>query len=124
MADEIRTIVISELERFCPPTADRPREFLEHLRLADDLGLASIDVVELFDSIAGRIGPLREVTHYSTDLRTVGDLCRAFETSIPGPLGKRASDDRSELMTAAASRAKKRLARRGRSGTPGSDSTE
>jgi acyl carrier protein len=124
MANEIRTIVIAELERFCPPTADRPQGFLEHLRLADDLGLASIDVVDLFDSIAGRLGPSREVTHYATDLRTVGDLCRAFETSIPGPLGKPAIDDRSELMTAAASRAKKRLAQRGRPGTPGSDSTE
>jgi acyl carrier protein len=124
MANEIRTIVIAELERFCPPTADRPQEFLEHLRLADDLGLASIDVVELFESIAGRIGPLREPTHFPTDLRTVGDLCRAFENNIPGPLARRAIDDRSELMTAAASRAKKRLARRGRPGTPGNDSTE
>jgi hypothetical protein len=124
MANEIRTIVIAELERFCPPTADRPQGFLEHLRLADDLGLASIDVVELFESIAGRIGPLREVTHFPTDLRTVGDLCRAFETSIPGPLERRAINDRTELMTAASSRAKKRLALRGRPGTPGSGSTE
>jgi acyl carrier protein len=102
----VRAIVVSELERACAAAGRPSPVFTDQQRLADDLGLGSIDVVELVASIAARIDPSRQDRNVSNDLRTVGDLCRAFEATRG--IGRTQSRDEDDLMKAMG-RAQKRL---------------
>jgi acyl carrier protein len=122
---DVRSIVMAELERSCRHNAERPRAFSDQQRLADDLGLGSIEVVELIASIAGRIDPSRDDSHFSNDVRTVGDLCRAFESVLPGGIRRAvAGSDQGDLMQEAARRAERRLSLRNDRAAPETDSTE
>jgi acyl carrier protein len=110
----VRAIVLSELERAWRGAgagvdqsgAQGRLAFTDRQRLADDLGLGSIDVVELIANIAARIDPSRQDRYLSNDLRTVGDLCRAFEAREG--IGRGQSRDEDDLMMAMG-RAQKRL---------------
>jgi len=55
----------------------------------EELGLASLDVVQLAVSLAARLGvdPFQRSASI-TDVRTVGDLCQAYERALAGEAGE------------------------------------
>lgn len=57
----------------------------------EELGLSSLDVVQLAVSLAVRLGvdPFQRAS--ITDLRTIGDLCEAYERALAGD-GRRRPD--------------------------------
>lgn len=55
----------------------------------EELGLASLDVVQLAVILAARLGvdPFQRSASI-TDVRTVGDLCRAYERALAGEVSE------------------------------------
>jgi acyl carrier protein len=105
----VRAIVLSELERVHPAAPTPEGGFEDQQRLAEDLGMSSVEVVELVAAIAERIDPARADSQLSHDVRTVGDLCRVFESFLPGGISRTTSSEPLDPMIAAEERARRRL---------------
>lgn len=82
--DSIRQGVFDEIARLLE---DRGRSIAirEEMSLNGELGLSSLDLAELVALLEQRFGvdPFRHVA--ITSIRTVGDLCRAYESSGSEP---------------------------------------
>jgi len=79
--DEIETAVCAEIRRILDGQGKRIERMVLDDSLSETLGLTSLDLVEVIDALNARfdVDPFRQRAF--TELRTVGDLCRAYGTA-------------------------------------------
>ena len=109
--DSSRTIghvVIAEIRALLETTSRRPKTLDDGDRL-DDLGISSLDLADLVAALNQRLAtnPFQQAVAF-TDIRTVADLCRAYQPASstdanPPPLGELEETRRRALARRAAS---------------------
>ena len=78
-------VVRKEIVQFLRENGKEPSTLADDDRLDGDLGLSSFDVTSLLVRLGARLDALgAERLMTSTDMGTVGDLCRAFWATLGG----------------------------------------
>lgn len=82
---DIAKIIYEEIRRILATHNERPTSLADQDALHDDLGLTSFDTIQLFSFLTRRlhIDPF-EHSVCITSIRTIGDLCRTYQTLLDG----------------------------------------
>jgi acyl carrier protein len=79
---EIKQTVVAEISTCVAANGLRQVEIAQTSKLQPTLGLSSLDIVQLIESLNEKFNANPFRTEAMTDLQTVGDLCRVYIDAV------------------------------------------